>query len=446
MLAAVGQALSQASGIYKWSDERGITHYSQDPPAQGRFTRLESGHPTAPPAPLCKRALGPRWQDFFCRFMTQELWRMAGHPRLRDPRGGAQWIPLFYRGGSSCIGDCTGPGGGVELASGSFPASEGLIEGFEQETGGGAGVAPARYAPWSVHIKRRLGCSDEQTSNPYWMARARLPRSELLGFGWDKLVRDAGDPTDDSEAGSMFVLFTAANLRALLEPEQARLIDEHALNQIAFGTTALMRPDFERNAEMALVRPEGTVESLRDTALAIEALSKVGTVVTNDAGRGWVDAVADAVNVAQHFQTPTVLIYNAADFFSLERDNLAVRDRLRALANGVNRRSGGLNVVSHGWGSYLAIAALHTYPRVSITAFGAYPGPWRVVEYMRALRESQAKITLVHGQFDVIASLGGGGGVSAESPSCLPVAGKPAEAPLDASRSPAMGHPAPRPE
>ena len=49
-LAVAGQAASHASGIYKWVDEKGITHYSQDPPPQGRFERFESERSASSPA------------------------------------------------------------------------------------------------------------------------------------------------------------------------------------------------------------------------------------------------------------------------------------------------------------------------------------------------------------------------------------------------------------
>lgn len=49
------------------------------------------------PGPPCQRKDRPPWLDFFCKFMTVELWEEAGRPDFTAPDG-SRWHPWYYRG------------------------------------------------------------------------------------------------------------------------------------------------------------------------------------------------------------------------------------------------------------------------------------------------------------------------------------------------------------
>ncbi len=50
-IAACAGALSAQAAMYKWVDEKGVTHYAESPPPDGKATKIEIA-PTPPSAPV----------------------------------------------------------------------------------------------------------------------------------------------------------------------------------------------------------------------------------------------------------------------------------------------------------------------------------------------------------------------------------------------------------
>lgn len=51
-------AQAQGTGVYKWKDARGVTHYADTPPAHLRYSQVRANAPPRAPAPA--PALDPR--------------------------------------------------------------------------------------------------------------------------------------------------------------------------------------------------------------------------------------------------------------------------------------------------------------------------------------------------------------------------------------------------
>lgn len=55
-LLVAGTALAQSGGLYQWKDARGVTHYSDAPPASGQYQARRIVQHDAPPAPAASAA------------------------------------------------------------------------------------------------------------------------------------------------------------------------------------------------------------------------------------------------------------------------------------------------------------------------------------------------------------------------------------------------------
>lgn len=382
--------------------------------------RTTIGAPTgAIQGPVCKRDASAEWESFFCRYMTESLWVAAGKPAVPDPQGGPPWTPLFYRHGTVCVGECETKASAAPVRPDHNPLADGLLEGLQQESRTGEGSPIRRYAPWSTHVKSALGCSEAQVVNPYRLSSGVVPRAQLLGLGWAQVAHDAADPTDALGPGAMFILYTAANLGRLYDEPLASEIDADSLYAIGHGTLRVS-PDFERNAQLWLVRPDGRFEAVRDLSKAIELAAKGAVVFVNDALRNQSYASGEADAVAAFGKQPVLLLYLAQDFFAPWADNPGVRAMLRGLAEGVAKRGASLYVTGHGWGGFLAISELRSFRNVTIRALNPYPNPWHLAEYSRALDESKAKIEVIAGDRDFVMMLGGGPGSGATQPNPAP--------------------------
>ena len=113
---------------------------------------------------------------------------------------------------------------------------------------------------------------------------------------------------------------------------------------------------------------------------------------------------------------PILSLYLAQDLFTPQADNDKVRAELRSLAAGTAERGASLNVAGHGWGGFVAVTELFTFPNVRIRVFNPYPNPWHLAEYSRALDESKAKVDVIAGSLDFVMMLGGGPGVGDPQP------------------------------
>ncbi|MGK0673114.1 MAG: DUF4124 domain-containing protein [Halothiobacillaceae bacterium] len=110
LLLAVLAAPCQAA-IYKWVDERGVTHYTEHPPASGKGQEIQPrvpppATPAAPPAAKAPRtteqtsphevmAIPAEKMAEQCRNARQRLQQLEASPRLliKGPDGEMQRVP-----------------------------------------------------------------------------------------------------------------------------------------------------------------------------------------------------------------------------------------------------------------------------------------------------------------------------------------------------------------
>jgi hypothetical protein len=161
---------------------------------------------------------------------------------------------------------------------------------------------------------------------------------------------------------------------------------------------------------LSLVTPDAIVEAIPDPSKAVELAAQGTVVFVNDVSRSESYAQSDAWTLVTHDKRPVLLLYMAQDLFAPQGDNAKVRAALRSLAEGTAERGATLNVSGHGWGGFLAITELFTFPHVSIRGFNPYPNPWHLAEYSRALEQSKAKVDVIAGNRDFVMMLGGGPG------------------------------------
>jgi len=378
-------------------------------------SRADSATEGTTTVPVCRRGASVPWENFFCRYMTETLWVAAGRPPLPDPRDGVPWTPLFYRRGAVCVGECAIEVSASPTRPGQNPLADGLLEGFQRKDSAGGNQPIRRYAPWSAHIKSALGCSNDHVANPYRLSSGQVPRAQLLGLGWAGLARDAADPTDALDPGAMFILYTAANLGRLYSEPLANRIGASTLYTIGHGSGPLA-PDYGRNAALSLVALDGHVEAVTDPSKAVELAASGVVVFVNDVLRNEVYAHGEARALGAQDKQPILSLYLAQDLFTPQADNDKVRAALRSLAAGTAERGASLNVAGHGWGGFVAVTELFTFPNVRIRVFNPYPNPWHLAEYSRALDESKAKVDVIAGSLDFVMMLGGGPGVGDPQP------------------------------
>lgn len=317
----------------------------------------ESARPDYPPAasPLtaapCARPNPAVEMDFFCRFLTQELWEQAGRPEFIDASG-RRWQAWFYgRDGAT----------NQLLVEGRdyLPDHEGWFEALLD-----AGNFEAqtyeyfwdllRYAPWSVQFHAAAECRDAEVLNPAALASARFRRMHVLGLGWAGLDPDPGDPARTFGPSALPLLSGLVNLRHTLEPPlSARFADAGALraevNALAAGRGALW-PDFARDGSVWEIGRDGTTTSLDDLGEAARRLAAHGLLVTNDAMRSWESGQAVAAEIARE-RGPLLFIYFAQDpFLPIDEDGIYDR-RLDDLLGAATRAPAGgtsVLVLSHG--------------------------------------------------------------------------------------------------
>jgi hypothetical protein len=64
--------LAAAQAIYKWVDERGVTHFSESPPPDGKATKVEVKPPTGPEKPRDEN-----WKEREQQFRKRNLEKSA---------------------------------------------------------------------------------------------------------------------------------------------------------------------------------------------------------------------------------------------------------------------------------------------------------------------------------------------------------------------------------
>lgn len=387
-------ALASAGTIYKWTDERGNVHYSDQPIGGKKALTLEvqspSTHPYPPPGspdpgPACQRDARPKWLEFFCNFMTQDIWIAGGRQKFLANTAQPDWIPFFS------------------------PES-GLIEGLAQ-TGSGGSKVKQKYTPWSLHFKETMHCRKEQKVDPYIFRHTQRFRGDLLGLNWNEVSKDATDPTSGFEEGAMFMLFTLADFKESHKERTTASLSTLLFN-IASGEGSF-RPDYQRDGEVSLVKPDGTVMRLDSLDSAAQYMQETQWLFTNDFMKTWGEAVQDAQLLSANKARPLVHIYMAQDILTLPwANNTTYRKRLEYLIKKAATLSAGtrkIAVMSHGWSGHIVGAAVFSYPNVfEHSSMGPSPGPWNFAEYLRVLQSTQVKTSILVGQYDFVSLLGGG--------------------------------------
>ena len=89
LLAAGPPALGE---LYKWTDERGVTHYSDKPPAAGKATRLPDA------APAVGGSTGKSWQELDEEFRARQHERDSAQRRAQEERSAQEAADLKRRG------------------------------------------------------------------------------------------------------------------------------------------------------------------------------------------------------------------------------------------------------------------------------------------------------------------------------------------------------------
>jgi hypothetical protein len=371
-----------------------------DEPLRGAALQAPESLPYPPagspdPGPACKRQVQPNWLQFFCRFMTEKVWISAGSPSFRAADGSA-WQPFFD------------------------PDST-LIEGLTPIHASEA-IPKPRYTPWARFFRQELRCDKHQIINPYVFRYAQARRAQLLGLNWAGLSSDPADPTSSLEDGAMFMLFTLAGLK---DTHKER--DSAPLHVILFGMASgetTFRPDFQRDGEVALVRPNGTVVPLDDLDVAAKYLRQTVWLATNDVVKTKDASLHEAKLLSSKAGRPLVHIYMAQDLLTLPwSNNTTYQNRLEYLVKRTVALSGGNNkiaAVSHGWSAHLVAAAVIPYPGVmEHISLAPSPGPWHVSEYLDLLRKTKVQTHIAVGQYDFVAFLGGGADPGRSVPTCV---------------------------
>ena len=407
-IAALYLGFSNAEPVYKWVDESGVVHYSDQPPAEHEaeteLTPLPNADVAVPssaqagaspyppegspePAAVCKRPVLPRWLGFYCSFMTEELWVNAGRPDFWPDPDGRPWAPTFSRG---------------------------ILEALQPARSAGL-KTQVRFAPWSQYVRQRLNCENGMVANPFYLANQRAElRPKLLSMGWDVLPTDPNDPTSLFEQGAMFALFSLAHLPEVLglasSSEDGSVNLQHELSRLVDGAGRLS-PDYERDAAVARIPPIGSVTWFERLEDAVQYLVQARVIVTNDAQVPLERSISDARLIADMVGQDVVQIYFAEDILNLPWSEQDVfRKRLDYLMSETVRVLGSkrIRVVSHGRSVHFVQSVVMQYENVYHTALAPAPGSWGMEDLLKGVRDSRAKIKIITGSQDFYSALGGG--------------------------------------
>lgn len=386
----------------------------------GRAAQAGAYPPPGSPDPgaPCARPDIAQSTRFFCDFMTLERWLAAGRPDFVDASG-KRWQPWFY-GKDGLSNQLLIEGKAYR------PAREGWLEAlFDVEDFEAEDYSYFwdlfRYTPWSVQFRYAYQCGERQMVNPPALRGQRIRREHLLTFGWEQAGADTADPTTGFDRGAMLVLETLANLEFAVDAAQReRLGEGHTvrdeINAMAEGRGAFW-PDFDRDAEVWLLRPGDDPRRLDDLDRAAERLAQTGLLVTNDAISTWQDGYAHAVKVA-HERGPLLYIYFAQDAFSPLAGNRVYRQRLRYLI-GRAAQDAPVTVVSRGRSAGIVADVVAGQDGILHEAVAPVPGPWGRREYAAAVERSAGRTRLEVPDNDLVARLGAGAEYPAQPPDCL---------------------------
>lgn len=347
----------------------------------------------APEAPCARKDPAPAL-DFFCRFLTQELWQQAGQPEYVE-RGGKRWQVWFY-GRDGLTNQLLVEGRDY------LPGREGWFEAlfdvgnFEAETYDYFWDL-FRYAPWSVQFLYAGDCRGGQLLNPAALASERFRRRHVLGLGWPGLPGDPADPVRAFDAAALPILLGITSLPYVLEPALRMQIKEPdapraEANAYAEGRGRLW-PDYTRDGGVWLIERDGTATGLDDLDDAAAHFATHGLLVTNDAMRAWESGILVAKDIART-HGPLLYIYFAQDPF-LPADvagvySLRLRYLLARAAVDAVGESPRLRVFSHGRSAGVVARALADHPAIIHQSYAPATSPLDADVYAAALRQAVA--------------------------------------------------------
>ncbi|MBK8162547.1 MAG: hypothetical protein IPK65_05195 [Gammaproteobacteria bacterium] len=373
------------------------------------------------PAVPCARANPSAEMDFFCRFLTQELWQRAGRPEFIES-GGKRWQAWFY-GRDGLTNQMLVEGRDY------LPEREGWFEAlfdvgsFEAQTYEYFWDL-FRYAPWSVQFMTAGECRGGQALNPAALASARFRRMHILGLGWPVLAADPADPGRTFTPAALPQLYALAQLRHALEPPlRAQMTGPGDLrgevNALAAGR-GILWPDYARDGGVWEVERDGTTTALDDLDAAAARLAVLGLLVTNDAMRSWEGGRGVAAGIARE-RGPLLYVYFAQDpFLPVDPAGAYARRLDHLLARAMPDTAGGappLRVVSHGRSAGVVARALAQWPGVEHESYAPAASPLDGDAYAGALRRAVAD-----GRIDIVApALSMTAEQGAASPVCLEI-------------------------
>lgn len=392
----------------------------QSPAAAGGAPAYPPAGSPVPAAP-CARANPSAEMDFFCHFLTQELWQRAGRPEFIES-GGKRWQAWFYgRDGLT----------NQMLVEGQdyLPEREGWFEAlfdvgsFEAQTYEYFWDL-FRYAPWSVQFMTAGECRGGQALNPAALASARFRRMHILGLGWPVLAADPADPGRTFTPAALPQLYALAQLRHALEPPlRAQMTGPGDLrgevNALAAGR-GILWPDYARDGGVWEVERDGTATALDDLDAAAARLAVLGLLVTNDAMRSWEGGRQVAAGIALE-RGPLLYVYFAQDpFLPVDPAGAYARRLDHLLARAMPDSAVGappLHIVSHGRSAGVVARALAQWPGVEHESYAPVASPLDGDAYAGALRRAVAD-----GRIDIVApALSMTAERGAASPVCLEI-------------------------
>jgi len=350
---------------------------------------------TQDPGRICQRGALSQWLNFYCNFFTEKIWMNNGKPAFKYAINESDWMPFF-------------------------DVESGLIEGLKL-TESGEQKIEIRHAPWSRFFRKKYQCDEGNITNPFVFQAPNNFRNQLLGLGWEKVRYDQFDPTGEFEEGSMFMLFTLANLNIVHE-EKAKVSLNKLLFNLALGKSSF-EPDYQRDGKVVLVTQDGTATSLTSLNQAAELLAAHHMLFTNDFMKRWSDGLNDAKLLASITNQSLIYMYMAQNILTLSSArNTTYRKRLEYLIKKtlmITPETTQIKIISHGWSSHIMASTIIPYTNVKHIAVGASPGPWNRDAYIHALKNTKAIMEINVGGKDFVSLLGGGSYLQGTIEDCL---------------------------
>jgi len=387
---------------------------------------------TTNPGGPCQRDATPAWVEFFCTYMTPELWKKAGKPYFLSADGD-RFMPIYF----TSLSSEPRAGGTTGISYEDLPdrpSHDGILEGLlawdalqsepNEQLKSVNFWNHMRYTPWSVYFERMFGCEEHEIVNPYLFGAPVFRRRLLLSFGSPQVTRDSSDPTFAFPEEAFLVLLMMSDLTDTLDGSQkARLPagfsvrDE--INAVAAGA-GHFRPNYDHDGEVRLFKPDGSIYTLTDLDVAAAYVVGVGLLETNEAMRTWEDQQVSMTHFASERNRPIVAIYFAQDWFPPIGNNRVFRERYQYLiekaASIARKTEQKFAVVGAGRSSHIVLSASKQRPEVDVTIMAPIPGPWGIKEYIDGLKNQVNEVRVMFGTEDPFTFLGYGSVMKVDKP------------------------------